>query len=112
MTQLEQLKQDLANLTERVNCAMALTDGSIYLTRDQLKDLIDTVQKQTLEYVGNELKYIDIAAEEYVELELMRYDHRIEIGFDNDGFMNEIIRSIDGPDVTDEDVDDLIKKYK
>lgn len=111
MTQLEQLKQDLANLTERVNCAMALTDGSIYLTRDQLKDLIDTVQKQTLEYVGNELKDIDIAAEDYVELEL-RCDHRIEICFDNDGFMNEIIRSIDGPDVTDEDVNDLIKKYK
>lgn len=111
MTNLEQLKQDLANLTERVNCAMALTDGSIYLTREQLKDLINTVQEQTIEFIKKEIDDIAIDGDDYVELDLC--GREIEINFDVDSLMSQIKREIASPnDVTDEEVDSLIEKYK
>ena len=112
MTNLEQLKQDLANLTERVNCAMALTDGSIYLTREQLKDLINTVQEQTREFIEDEISDISLDIDDYVELEL-NYSREIEISVDNKSILIQIKSEISGPDkATDEDVDSLIEKYK
>ena len=114
MTQLEQLKQDLANLTERVNCAMALTDGSIYLTREQLKDLIITVQKQTVEYIESEIEDIDLTIDDYIELELDSYNRQIEVNFDSSSFMSDVKHNISGPEneITDEDINSLIEKYK
>jgi hypothetical protein len=112
MTNLEQLKQDLANLTERVNCAMALTDGSIYLTRDQLKDLINTITQQTMEHFENELKDIDLDIEDYINLDL-DYNRTIQVDFDNGSYFRDIKSNLTEPDeITDEDIDAIVEKYK
>ena len=37
MTQLDQLKQDLSTLAERINKATEITDGKVHLTKEQLK---------------------------------------------------------------------------
>lgn len=113
MTNLEQLKQDLANLTERVNCAMALTDGSIYLTREQLKDLINTVQEQTKEFIEGEIdSAIDrIDGDDYVELDLC--GREIEVTFDEHSLKRDIKNDIGGPnEITEDELDTLIEKYK
>jgi hypothetical protein len=112
MTNLEQLKQDLANLTERVNCAMTLTDGSIYLTREQLKKIINTIQKQTIEYIKEEIEDIRLDGEDYVELEL-NYNREIEVTFDNNTFRKDIERNINGVDgIGDSELDDLLYDIK
>lgn len=124
MTQLEQLKHDLANLNERlaidiarfnerINSVPLLTNDSIILTREQLKDLIVTVQNQTVEYIKTELEDIDLCYDNYVELEL-NYGREIEVTFDDGSFIRDVKHSISGPEdeITDEGIQNLIEKYK
>jgi virulence-associated protein VapD len=111
MTNLEQLKQDLANLTERVNCAMTLTDGSIYLTRKQLESLINIVQHQTLEYIQSEIDDIRFDEDDYVDLDLC--GREIELNFDGDKIIRDIKHHIGGPeDIEDTELNDLIEKIR
>ena len=113
MTNLEQLKQDLANLTERVNCAMTLTDGSIYLTRKQLEAIINKVQKQTIEYIQSEVDGIrfDLDIDDYVDLELC--GREIELNFDEDNLKRDIKDNINGPsDIENDELDSLIEQIK
>jgi hypothetical protein len=113
MTNLEQLKQDLANLTERVNCAMALTDGSIYLTREQLKQLINKVQGQACEHMNSEYESaIDgLDVDNFVELDLN--GREIEVQFDERQLKRDIIGNVDDKDdVDDTELDTLLRKIK
>jgi hypothetical protein len=113
MTNLEQLKQDLANLTERVNCAMTLTDGSIYLTRDQLKRLINKVQEQTKAFIDGEVDSAieGIEGEDYIELDLC--DREIEVTFDGNQFKRDIKNNIGGPsDIDEDDLNNLLEEIK
>jgi hypothetical protein len=111
MTNLEQLKQDLANLTERVNCAMTLTDGSIYLTRKQLESLVNIVQTQTMEYINGEIDGIRLDEDDYVDLDLC--GREIEINFDGDKLIRDIKDNINGPsDIENDELDSLIEQIK
>ena len=111
MTNLEQLKQDLVNLTERVNCAMTLTDGSIYLTKKQLEALVNKVQKQTIEYIQSEVDDIRFDEDNYIDLELC--GREIELNFDEDNLKRDIKDNINGPeDIEDHELDDLIEQIK
>ena len=111
MTNLEQLKQDLANLTERVNCAMTLTDGSIYLTRKQLESLINKVQTQTIEYINGEIDGIRLDEDDYIDLDLC--GREIELNFDGDKLIEDIKRNIYGPiDIESHNLDNLIEKIR
>ena len=103
MTQLEVLKQDLAALTERINSAMAVSEDSVTLTRQQLKAFANAIQSETIEKVKNEIEEVSIDGEEFVEISL--YDLRLEIEVDNDTLLSNITDKISGGDeVTDEDV--------
>jgi|LakMenE18May11ns_1017448.scaffolds.fasta_scaffold9511248_2 hypothetical protein len=103
MTQLEVLKQDLAALAERINSAMAVSEDSVTLTRQQLKAFANAIQSETIEKVKNEIEEISIDGEEFVEISL--YDLRLEIEVDNDTLLGNIAGEIsDGDEVTDEDV--------
>ena len=111
MTNLEQLKQDLVNLTERVNCAMTLTDDSIYLTKKQLEALVNKVQKQTIEYIQSEVDGIRLDEDDYVDLDLC--GREIEINFDGDKLIRDIKQNIDGPsDIENDELDSLIEQIK
>ena len=111
MTNLEQLKQDLVNLTERVNCAMTLTDGSIYLTKKQLEALVNKVQKQTIEYIQSEVDGIRFDEDDYIDLDL--HGREIELNFDEDNLKRDIKDNINGPsDIESLELDDLIEQIK
>jgi hypothetical protein len=109
MTQLDQLKQDLATLAERINKATEIADGKVHLTKEQLKKLISIVQEQTIEYVKDEIKDIDLDGDDYVELDLC--GREIEITVDNHSLLQSINYNISGPDeATDSELDDLMNK--
>jgi len=103
MTQLEVLKQDLAALAERINSAMAVSEDSVTLTRQQLKAFANAIQSQTIVKIKNEIEGMSIYAEEEVSIELSGLG--LEVTVDNDTMLNNITREIsDGDEVTDEDV--------
>ena len=109
MTLLDQLKQDLATLAERINKATEIADGQVHLTKEQLKKLISIVQEQTIEYVKGEIKNTSIDGEDYVELDLC--GREIEITVDNHSLLQSINYNIDSPDeVTDSELNDLMNK--
>lgn len=113
MTHLEQLQSELAALTERVNCAMALTDGSVYLTREQLKQLINKVQEQTYEHMINEFdSAIDgVDIDNYTDLELS--GREIEVNFDESSLKQDIQGNIENKDeVDDTELDTLLREIK
>ena len=113
MTNLEQLKQDLVNLTERVNCAMALTDGSIYLTRDQLKRLVNKVQEQTKAFIDGEVDSAieGIDGDDYIELDLC--GREIEVNFDERQLKRDVKNNIGGPnDINEDDLNNLLEEIK
>jgi hypothetical protein len=103
MTQLEVLQQDLAALAERVNCAMILTDGSVTLTKRQLRAFANAIQSETIEKIKNEISDMNLYAEEEVTIELSGLE--LEVTADNDEILRIIVKEIsDGDEVTDEDV--------
>lgn len=103
MTQLEVLQQDLAALAERINSAMAVSEDSVTLTRQQLKEFANAIQSQTIVKIKNEIEEISFDGEEFVEINL--YDLRLEIEVDSDTLLSNIAGEIsDGDEVTDEDV--------
>ena len=109
MTQLDQLKQDLATLAERINKVTENTDGQIHLTKEQLKKLISIVQEQTIEHIKDEIKDTDLQGEDYVELDLC--GREIEITIDSYSLLRDINDNIDSPGgTTDSELDDLMNK--
>jgi NADH:ubiquinone oxidoreductase subunit E len=113
MTNLNQLQSELAALTERVNSAMAVTEGSITLTRKQLMEIINKVQEQTNEYIKGEVESaIDsIDGNDYCELELS--GNEILIEFDNDSLSRDVKDNIGGPsEITDDELDELLDNIK
>jgi hypothetical protein len=113
MTNLEQLKQDLANLTERVNSAMVVTEGSITLTRDKLKRLLNKVQGQACEHMNSEYESaIDgLDVDNFVELDLN--GREIEVQFDERQLKRDITGNVDNKDdVDDKELDELLESIK
>jgi hypothetical protein len=109
MTQLDQLKQDLATLAERINKATEIADGQVHLTKEQLKKLISIVQEQTIEYIKDEIKNTNLDGDDYVSLDL--YDREIQVDLDSHSLLREINDNIDSPDeATDSELDDLMNK--
>ena len=112
MTHLEALKQDLAELTERINSAMASSEDSVTLTREQLKDFAQAIQEATVEKVKSTIENVNIDIEDHVSLELNRFE--LEVNVDRSDVLSEIVSSMDDPDeITDEDVVrylDILKK--
>jgi virulence-associated protein VapD len=111
MTNLNQLQSELAALTERVNCAMSLTDGSIYLTREQLKQLINKVQEQTKEWIENEVDDMRFDEDDFIDLDLN--GREIDLNFNEDQLRREIKGNIGGPeDINDDELDTLLNEIK
>ena len=55
MTHLEALKQDLAELTERINSVVTADEDSVTLTRQKLRNFAQAIQNSTIEiknYLG------------------------------------------------------------
>lgn len=110
MENLEQLKQELASLTERVN-ALNSNSNSITLTRDQLMRLIDIVKEETTEYIRGEIEDTGVSFDSYCDLELN--NREIEVNIDESGILREIKDCISGPEPTEEEhIDDLLKQVK
>ena len=110
MENLEQLKQELASLTERVN-ALNSNSNSITLTRDQLMRLIDIVKGETTEYIKGEVEDAGLDIDNYVELELC--GREIEVITDNSQLIRDIKDNIGGPEpIKEEHIDDLLKQVK
>jgi hypothetical protein len=108
MTELEKIKQELTTLTERVNCAMTLTDGSIYLTHEQVRKLIVAVQKELIKSIEQVIDDISLNIEDHIELEL-NYSREIEINVNEDDIKDNIKREIIGVNWTSGTSDDDIK---
>ena len=112
MTQLEILKLDVDALTERINSAMASSEDSVTLTRQQLKDFAQAIQEATVQKVKEQIEDVNIDIEDHVSLELNRFE--LGVNVDRSDVLAEIVSSMDEPDdVTDEDVVsylDILKK--
>ena len=103
MTQLEVLKLDVAALAEKINSAMAVSEDSVTLTRQQLKDFAQVIQEDTIFKVKGAIEDVNIDIEDHVCLELNRFE--LEVNVDRSDVLSEIVSSMDDPDdVTDEDV--------
>lgn len=111
MENLEQLKQELTSLTERVNVAMELTNGSISLTKNELIRLIDIVKRETITDIKTEIDDFHCDYEDYIDLELNGYE--ISVNFDDNMFFREIKKNICDPEPTEEKhVDDLLNQIR
>ena len=103
MTKLEALKLDVDALAERINSAMAVSEDSVTLTREQLKDFAQAIQEATVEKVKSAIEDVNIDIADHVSLELNRFE--LEVNVDRSDVLAEIVSSMDDPDdVTDEDV--------
>ena len=103
MTQLETLKLDLAALAEKINSAMAVSEDSVTLTRQQLKDFAQVIQEDTIFKVKGAIEDVNIDIEDHVDLRLNRFE--LEVNVDRSDVLSEIVSSMDDPDdVTDEDI--------
>ena len=114
MTQLDQLRQELAALyiaaAERIGKVTENTDGQIHLTKEQLKKLISIVQEQTIEHIKSEIDDMNFD-DECVSLDFDSYSRQIEVELDEIPLKNEIKHHIVSPDeVTDSELDDLMNK--
>jgi hypothetical protein len=56
MTQLETLKLEVDALAEKINSAMASSEDSVTLTREQLRDFAQAIQEATVQKVKEPLK--------------------------------------------------------
>jgi hypothetical protein len=113
MTNLNVLQLELAALTERVNSAMAVTEDSITLTRDELKQLINKVREQACEHMNNEYESaIDgINLDDYADLELS--GRKIEVNFDESQLKRDLQDNIENKDeVDDTELDTLLNEVK
>jgi hypothetical protein len=103
MTQLETLKLEVDALAERINSAMASSEDSVTLTREQLKDFAQAIQEATVQKVKEQIEDVNIDIEDHVSLELNRFE--LGVNVDRSDVLAEIVSSMDDPDdVTDEDV--------
>lgn len=103
MTQLETLKLEVDALAERINSAMANSEDSVTLTREQLKEFAQAIQEATVETVKSYIEDVNIDIADHVSLELNRFE--LEVNVDTSDVLAEIVSSMDDPDdVTDEDV--------
>jgi uncharacterized coiled-coil protein SlyX len=111
MTNLNQLQSELVALTERVNSAMAITEGSITLTREQLKQLINKVQEQTKEWIENEVDDMRFDEDDFIDLDLN--GREIDLNFNEGSLRREIKNNIGGPeDIKDDELDTLLNEIK
>jgi hypothetical protein len=103
MTQLETLKLEVDALAEKINSAMASSEDSVTLTREQLKDFAQAIQEATVQKVKEQIEDVNIDIEDHVSLELNRFE--LGVNVDRSDVLAEIVSSMDEPDdVTDEDV--------
>ena len=104
MTQLETLKLEVDALAERINSAMAVSEDSVTLTREQLKDFAQAIQEATVEKVKSAIEDVNIDITDHVSLELNRFE--LEVNVDTSDVLSEIVSSMDDPldAITDEDV--------
>jgi len=111
MTQLETLKQDLAELEVRIHNAMASDGNSITLTRDQLKEFANAVQTYSFDKIKNDIEDLSIDIEDHVSLELNRLE--LEILVATDDVLSDITSSLSDPnEITDNDVRSLLEGIK
>jgi hypothetical protein len=111
MTNLNQLQSELAALTERVNSAMAVTEGSITLTRKQLMEIINKVQEQTREYIDTEIDDVRLDEDDFIDLDLN--GREIDLNFNQDSLISTIKDNINGPEeITDDELDELLNNIK
>jgi hypothetical protein len=113
MTNLNQLQSELAALTERVNSAMAATEDTITLTRDELKQLINKATQKAKDKIEQNMRNIDLSPEDYTHLELN--DREIEVDFDSSLFISDIIDDVEefnNEEIEDSELDDLLESIK
>jgi hypothetical protein len=113
MTNLNQLQSELAALTERVNSAMAATEDSITLTRDELKQLINKATQKAKDKIEQNMRNIDLSPEDYTHLELN--GREIEVDFDSSLFISDIIDNVEefnNEEIEDSELDDLLESIK
>jgi adenylosuccinate lyase len=113
MTNLNQLQSELAALTERVNSAMAATEDTITLTRDELKQLINKATQKAKDKIEQNMRNIDLSPEDYTHLELN--DREIEVDFDSSLFISDIIDNVEefnNEEIEDSELDDLLESIK
>ena len=111
MTELEKLKQDLAELEVRIHSAMASDGNSISLTREQLKEFANAVQTYSFDKVKNEIEDLSIDMEDHVSLELNRLE--LEVSVATDDVLSDITGALPDPDeMTDNDVRSLLEGIK
>jgi len=111
MTQLETLKQELAELEVRIHNAMTSDGNSITLTRDQLKEFANAVQTYSFNKIKNDIEDLSIDIEDHVSLELNRLE--LEVSVETSDVLSDITSSLSDPnEITDEDVRLLVHGIK
>jgi len=113
MTELEKIKDELTLLTRRVNDAITLTNGSICLTHEQIKELMNIIRLQTIEDVNKLIDDVNLDIEEHVDLELS-YSREIEVSVNEDEIKETIKEVIekDMNDILDDDVINILSQLK
>jgi len=117
MTELEKIKDELTLLNERVNDAIdaiTLTNGSICLTHEQIKELMNIIRLQTIEDVNKLIDDVNLDIEDKVDLELSSYSREIEVSVNEDEIKETIKETIekDINDILDDDVINILSQLK
>ena len=114
MTELEKIKDELTLLTGRVNDAITLTNGSICLTHEQIKDLMNIIRLQTIKEVNDLIDDVNLDIEDKVDLELSSYSREIEVSVNEDEIKETIKETIekDINDILDDDVINILSQVK
>ena len=114
MTELEKIKDELTLLTGRVNDAITLTNGSIYLTHEQIKELMNIIRLQTIEDVNKLIDDVNLDIEDKVDLELSSYSREIEVSVNEDEIKETIKETIekDMNDILDDDVINILSQLR
>lgn len=112
MTNLDQLKQELAELTEKVNAfSTTTTTGEYVFTKEQMVTFVKELHSQFTEKVESDLEGLEIDTEN-ISLELS-YDNRIEITYDGDIHSSAVdcISYYDNDEI-ETTIDDLYSRVK
>ena len=113
MTELEKIKDELTLLTGRVNDAITLTN-EIYLTHEQIKELMNITRLQTIKEVNDLIDDVNLDIEDKVDLELSSYSREIEVSVNEDEIKETIKETIekDINDILDDDVINILSQLK
>lgn len=108
MTNITEIKQQLAELTEKVNALSQTSEDSFVLTKDEMVMLVKHLNSFFLEKLGNAIEQHDF--EDHIEIDTEVYNKTIDISLDINtrSIKEEITNFVDFSDCGDDEVLDTV----